>query len=278
MPSFIKKNKNIVTLFLLVFFQMVLISIQAPKGKERTYFETFIFAVFSPIQHGAVSLTRTISRVWNNYFYLREVKIQNTRLQTEVTQLRQENTILRNILEKYKKDKEVKEFLSDISENLVPGRIIGFDMTNVFKSVSINKGSRQGLKKDMVVLDDSGNLVGRIVYPISYYQATVQLITDSKAGVSVIKQEGSSIGILSGNNTEICDLNYILSTDEEVRKGDVLVTTGHDGIFPPGLRVGEVLSVEKTSDLFKSVKVRPYFRIDRLHQIVVIRANTNIVF
>jgi len=278
MFSFFKRNKNIALLLLLIFFHMILISIQVPRGEEGTYFETFIFAVFSPIQHGAVSVWKAINKTWSDYFDLREAHVQSQRLLKEVTQLKQENTVLRNLLKRYEKEESVKELLSGISNNLVNARIIGFDMSNVFKSFTINKGSVQGLKKNMVVLDDSGNLVGRIVSPITYNQATVQLITDSKSGVSVVKQDGGSLGILSGNNTEICEMEYILSTDEEITEGDVLVTTGYDGIFPPYLKAGQVLSVKITPELFKEIKVSPYFNATQLQQVVVLRLNVNEIF
>jgi len=278
MPSFLKKNKKWLLFLSLIILHMILISIQVPKGTEGTYFETFIFSVFSPIQHAVVSMCKTAGRVWNDYFYLREVKSQNRKLLTEVTRLRQENTILKSLLKKYEKEEEVKEFLIHISENLVSARIIGFDMSNLFKSVVINKGNHQGLKRNMVVLDSYGNLVGRIVPPISYHQATVQLITDSKSGVSVVKQGGRSIGILSGNNTEVCELKYILSTDEEVNTGDKLATTGHDGMFPPHLKVGAVFSVKKTPEMFKKIKVNPFFRLNQLHQVVVLKVNINEIF
>jgi len=278
MPSFLKKNKSLVILVSLLFLHMVLISVQAPGGSEGTFFETIIFSVFSPIQHGVVSVYKAAEKVWNDYFYLRKVNVKNRKLLTEVTQLRQENIILKNMLKKHEKEKEVKEFLTHISQNLVNARIIGFDMSSPFKSVTINKGSRQGLKKNMVVLDEAGNLVGRVVSPLSYHQATVQLITDDKSGVSVVKKGGKSIGILSGNNTRMCELKYILSTDEEIRTGDTMVTTGHDGIFPPGLNVGRVLAVEETSEMFKEIKIIPYFNLVQLHQVVVLRADPKVIF
>jgi len=278
MPSFLKKNKKITILLLLISFHMILISIQVPKGEKGTYFEKFIFAVFSSMQNGVISLSRSVSKVWNDYLYLRRVNLQNRSLTKEVTQLRQENIVLRNMLKKYEKESEVKDFLSHISKDLVTARIIGFDMSNVYKSIVINKGSQQGIKKDMVVLDERGHLVGRVVNPIAFSQATVQLITDSSSGVSIKKQNGTSIGILSGSNTGICEMKYILSTDEEIIPGDVIVTTGHDGIFLPYLKVGKVLSVQRTPELFKEIKVTPYFNVSQLHLVVVVRVKINEVF
>jgi rod shape-determining protein MreC len=278
MPSFLKRNKNWLLFVSLILIHMILISIQVPKGREGTYFETFVFSIFSPIQHAVVSIYKNAGKAWNDYFYLREVQVKNRKLLTEVTQLRQENTILRNMLKKYKKEEKIKNFLAHISENLVSAGIIGFDMSNLFKSVVINKGSHQGLKKNMVVLDESGHLAGRIVAPIGYHQATVQLITDNKSGVSVVKQGGSSIGILSGNNTAMCEMKYILSTDEEINTGDTLITTGHDGLFPPNLKVGRVLSVKRTPEMFKEIKVNPFFRLNQLHQVVVLRVDIKEIF
>ena len=76
----------------------------------------------------------------------------------------------------------------------------------------------------------------------------------------------------------LCRLKYILTTDSQLINGDSVVTTGYDGIFPPDLPVGEVVSVTSTEDLFQDIKIKPYFNIRNLDQVAVIKLNAKEFF
>lgn len=271
MSFFWEKKKSLVILIVLIFLQIVLISLQVPQGKEASFFEKTIFSIFSPLQHGMVSGFHKIGDLWEEYFYLKNTKSQNEELKEEIFLLRQENVLIKNALRKLKTEKEIQETLRTIRENIVHVRVIGMDLGNYHKSVTINKGSLDEIRKDMVVLDKYGHLVGRVFSPVSLKEARVQLVTDNDSGISVYTQDKEGWGILVGDAKGQCNLNFILTTDENLHAGDQIVTTGFDGIFPPGLEVGEIVSIEKTTDLFKSIKVRPYFKFRDLDNLAVIK-------
>ncbi|TET70331.1 MAG: rod shape-determining protein MreC [Candidatus Aminicenantes bacterium] len=278
MPLFLKERKSLVVLTALIFFQLILISTQVPLGYGENYFEKAVFSVFSPVQHGILSLFRSIGEFWENYFYLQNVQSQNRKMKDEMFFLRQENNLLRNALENLRSAKEIEESLLRLHENILVAQVIGFDASNFFKSAVINKGSLDGLRKDMIVLDKNGSLVGRIINPIALKESRVQLITDNESGVGVFSQSKEVMGILSGDDKGYCFLEYIHVTTEDIYEGEDIITSGKDGLFPSGIKVGKIVSITTSTSLFKQVKVEPYFDIRDLDQVAVIMRDPMEIF
>jgi rod shape-determining protein MreC len=270
MPFSLKERRKFVFLAGLIFFHLFLISLQVPKGKEPTYFERAFFAVFSPVQHGVVSSFQDVRKFWNNYFYFRQVRRQNQEMRDEIFILRQENQVLKNLLLKYKGGREIQELLSTVSRSILVGSVIGFDSSEIYKSVVLNKGSLDGLKKDMVVLDKRGRLVGRVISPISLKQSRVQLITDEASGVGVFSERFKVVGILTGNAGGKCLMRYVLKTNKEIEEGEEVSTSGFDGLYPSGIPVGKIISCTEDATLFKKIIVEPYFDFSELDQVAVI--------
>ncbi len=270
MPLFLKERKSLVVLIALIFFQLILISTQVPLGYGENYFEKAVFSIFSPVQHGIISLSRSIGELWKNYFYLQNVQSQNRKMKDEMFFLRQESNLLRNALENLRSAKEIEESLLRLHENILVAQVIGLDASNFYKSAVINKGSLDGLKKDMIVLDKNGSLVGRIINPVGLKESRVQLITDNESGVGVFSQSKEVMGILSGDDKGNCFLEYIHVTTEDIYEGEDIITSGKDGLFPSGLKVGKIVSITTSTSLFKQVKIEPYFDIRDLDQVAVI--------
>lgn len=270
MPLFLKEKKNLIILISLILVQFILISIQVPLGQKDNYFERAVFSIFSPIQHGIISFFRSIGKIWKNYFYLREVQSQNQIMEKEIFMLRQENNLLKNALQKFRSEKEIQENLLKMHENILPAQVIGLDATNYHKSVIINKGTMDGLKKNMLVLDKNGNLVGRVIGPISLKEARVQLITDNESGIGVFSQQERAMGVLVGDGQGQCSLEYILATTKGISEGEEIITSGFDRMYPSGIKVGKIVSINKTKSLHWEIKVEPYFDFHYLDQVAVI--------
>lgn len=277
MPLFFKEKKSLIVLIALIFFQLVLVSLQAPLSQEQNYFEKAIFAIFSPIQHGTVSFIRNIVNLWQNYFYLQNVQRHNQELREEIFILQQENNLLQNAIRRFRGEKEIRESLLAIRESVLVAQVIGLDASNFYKSLVIDKGALDGLKKNMVVLDGKGHLVGRTVEPISLKEAKVQLITDTGSGIGVFTQK-RVMGVLTGDARGRCSLNYILATTKDISMGEEVVTSGFDGIFPSGIKVGKIISITESDPLFIRVKVQPYFDFRQLYQVAVVKIDPKDLF
>ncbi len=272
MPLFLKK-KNFILFFLLILFNMLLISLQAPLGERRNYLERAMFSVFSPLSHGVVLVFQKSTDFINRYFLLTKIKSQNEKLREENLSLRYENEFLLKALERYRSLEEIKEGLLKFHQNILTCRTITFDASNPQKSIVINKGSLDGIKRDMVVIDRYGKLVGRVIEPVTFKEARVQLITDVESGVSVFSRGRDILGILSGDGKGKCVLKYVLST-REVQPGERLLTSGFDKIYPPGIEVGEIISVvTNPTSIFKEIRVVPFFRPQELDYLSVLMKN-----
>ncbi len=253
----------------LIFFHLILISLQAPKGDQPTYFERAVFAVFSPVQNGVASLFQKVRDFWNSYFYFRHVQEQNKRLRDELFMMRQENQVLKNILGSSQGAEEIRTLLSRLSRSIIVASVIGIDSGKIFKSVVLNKGSRDGIKKDMIILDGRGRLVGRVIEPITFKQARGQLITDEESGVGVLSERNRVIGILEGEGTGKCLMRYVLKTNRDISAGEEITTSGYDGIYPSRIPVGRIISIAEDTSLFKRIVVEPYFSFSELDRVAV---------
>ena len=270
MPSFWKDRKNAIVIGALVFAHLVLISVQVPLGSEQTLFERVVFGVFAPVQRTAAGAASSLSGSWNGYFRLRGVRAENQRLLKDLFFTRQENFFLRERLRFLQGEAKIKENLAVIQKTFVAARVVGMDASDPTRSLVINRGAVDGVRANMAVCDRNGNLVGRVVAPVSLREAKVQLITDADAGVSVISGTDRIVGVLGGDEGGGCRLRYVMNTTPGGQEGEELVTTGFDRLFPPGIRVGRITAVLTDASLFKTIRVTPFFRFNDLDQVAVI--------
>lgn len=277
MPSFLKKKKNLVVLISLIFFQLILISLQTPLGSESSLFEKTVFSIFSPIHNGVSIVIRGIGNLWKGYFSLRDVHKENLDIKEEMFFLQLENRLLRGLLDWSIKEAELEDSLEGIGGSIVFTRVIEMDLTNKYKSVVINKGLFDGIEKDMIVLDKYGQLVGRVIGPIGLKEARVQLITDSESGIGVHNKK-DILGVVNGNDEGMCILKYIEGTESGVDTGDILITSGFDHVYPPGIPVGRIVTMKTTDELFKDIIVQPFFKLRSLDQLAVIKLDPNEIF
>ncbi len=277
MPSFLKKKKNLVVLISLIFFQLILISLQTPLGSESSLFEKTVFSIFSPIQNGVSIVIRGIGNIWKGYFSLRGAHKENLDIKEELFFLQIENRLLRGLLDWRIKENELEDSLDGIGGSIVYTRVIEMDLTNKYKSVVINKGLFDGIEKDMIVLDKYGQLVGRVIGPIGLKESRIQLITDSESGIGVHNKK-DILGVVNGNDEGLCILKYIEGTESGVDTGDILITSGFDHIYPPGIPVGKIITMNTTDELFKDIIVQPFFKLRSLDQLAVIKLDPNEIF
>lgn len=274
--ALLPKDKLASRVFLvLVAFHLLLVSIQVPRGPAPSFFERGVFFIFSPVQHGLVSSFRFVRGLWTGYFNLVRVQRRNRALSEESFRLRQENSLLRQALETARPTREMISRLSARRGSILEASVISLDPVNYYKSVVIDRGRMDGLEADMVVLDRNGNLVGRVIEPISLKEASVQLITDDSSGTSVFIRGDKGIGVVTGDSRGRCLLKYILDTAEGIGPGDELVTTGFDKVYPWGIPVGRITSVRSNKTLFKEVRVAPYFHFRDLGRVAVLRVGRN---
>ncbi len=266
------KRQSVLILAALVVFHLVLISIQVPRGPDKSLFEKSVFFVYSPLQRAAVGAVRAVRSVWTAYFDLRGAHKENRELKERLFFLHQENRFLQDRLELFRSEARIRDSLDRFRDDLIPARVIGIDSANPFRSLILDKGSLDGVKTNMAVCDKFGNLVGRTIAPVSLREAMVQLITDKESSVNVMSEKDRLVGSVTGTSGPICELRYVLASTTGGEEGEELRTTGHDRIYPAGIRVGAIRSIEKDPSLplFRKILVRPFFQSNTLDAVAVL--------
>jgi len=141
--------------------------------------------------------------------------------------------------------KRLLNFSMPLETRTIGARVIGEDVTPWKKIVLLDKGSRQNLKKDMVVVAPEG-LMGRIL-EVEPYTAHAILLPDPDSRVSALTSVSRAQGVITGIGTEKLQMKY-LSTDVDIAIGEDVITSGVGSLFPKGLQIGKIESIERDSD------------------------------
>jgi rod shape-determining protein MreC len=267
-----ENRRSVLILAGLAAFNILLISIQIPRGAEKSLFERSIFFLYSPAQRAVTGAVRGLGSLWTNYFDLRGVRGENQQLKKEIFFRDQDVRFLEDRLRFFQSEAKVRESLAAFRGTIVPARVIGADSANPYQTIVLDKGSLDGIGKDMAVCDRFGNLVGRTIAPVSLKETMVQLITDKDSSVSVVSAVDRLTGSVTGKSGAFCELRYVLASASGGQPGEELLTTGYDKIYPAGLRVGSIRSLEKdeSSPIFRRIVVEPYFRFNTIDIVAVI--------
>jgi rod shape-determining protein MreC len=183
---------------------------------------------------------------------------------TEMTELQNENSRLKALL----------DFRQSTKMQLATAQVISRDLLTDQKTVTINKGTNQGLKAGMAVITVEG-VLGYIYRPEAL-NAKVMLITDRYAVVDGVVQRTRAHGIVEGKSPTLCQLKYVEKT-EDVKRGDLVVTGGLDNIFPKGFPVATVESVErKNFSVSLKVDLKPVVDPFKVEEVFVVVNAANI--
>src|SRR6185295_12512665 len=153
----------------------------------------------------------------------------------------------------------------------VAAEIIAGGATPDFRTITIDKGSRDGVRRDMAVIAPDG-VVGRVVVP-SGRAAKVQLLIDRNAAAGAIIERSRAQGVVVGRGDDRLQMEYV-SEVAEVAVGDTVVTSGIDGIYPKGFVIGRVETIEKNGPSYKRITVRPAVNFSSLEDVLVVTSST----
>ncbi len=201
------------------------------------------------------------------------------RLQDENNQLKQQlrdQTWENNSLREYVYENQQLQKLLDFKQRnelrfvLLGARVISRSSSNWYSTMVIDRGSDDGVKKDMVVVSDAG-LVGR-VNAVGPHTAEVLLVLDGEGAVGSMVSESGTQGVIEGNKEDPGVLRMIdLPYDANLTPGQTVVTSGLGGIFPKDVPIGQVLQFNKGgSDLDMYALVQPYVDFNRIQDVFII--------
>ena len=230
--------------------------------------ERVVVEAVAPLQEVVHTLTDWIGGVVNSYVDLVHVQRENEELKKQIQTLSLELNRLREEAKASTRLRELLQFNQEVTFPMIPAQVVGRDPTGWFKTLLIDKGSKNGVSKDMAVVNHEG-VVGRVV-AVSPHYAKVLLIIDRNSAVDALTQETRRRGMLVGKSEKLCELKYV-SHLLEMSEKEKVVTSGLNRFFPKGLPIGTIINSEsKTGTMFQKIEVEPAVDFTRLEEVLVI--------
>ena len=222
-----------------------------------------------PLQRASAAVSGGFARTWRGIGEIFRARAENTELRTQVRGMQQKLDTLTEIEIENARLRRLLDFREHLAGSLITARVIGYDATGPAHTLVIDRGESDGVTKGAAVLIPEG-IVGQ-VFIASANAARVLLVSDHNSGVDAVVQRNRVRGIVQGTPEGGCQLKYVKRTDD-LQVGDMLVTSGLDGIFPKGLPIGEIASIERRGQgLFQAAEVRPRFTQRDLEEVLVTR-------
>ena len=256
-------------LLVVVVGQIILISAQVNTRTGVSLLRATVFGAFAEVQRASGAAVAGTRGAWNSYVALRGVREENVVFATRVRDL---EVALQRERALAAESRQLRQLLALRDRTDMPTRaadIVGSSPTADFRTLTINLGTGDGVGADMAVVAPAG-AVGRVVTP-SRHAAKVQLLVDRNAAVAVMIERSRVQGIAMGSGENLLRLEYVPGSADLVN-GDVVVTSGIDGIYPPGFAVGRVEGIERLGGSFRSIRVRPAVDFSTLEQVLVVMA------
>jgi rod shape-determining protein MreC len=258
-------------LFLTVILaHILLISANVNSRKGVPLLEAFTFGVFSEVQRATSSVAVGVRNVWTGYVDLRRAHAENQELKRQLADVQIAMQTQQALADRARSLEELLQLRSRVQLETTAAAVIGATPpapTPDFRTVTIDKGTRDGLRPDMAVIAPLG-VVGRLIVP-ALRSAKVQLLVDRNAAAGALIERSRAQGVVLGTGDERLHMDYV-SAVADVAVGDVVVTSGIDGIYPKGFVIGKVDAVEKNGSSFKRISVRPAVDFLSLEEVLVV--------
>jgi rod shape-determining protein MreC len=261
------RHKSLVLLAGVIILQVILLAVQIKRDSQGRLLRVWTVGAVSPFERAGAKGIGNIRGTWSHYFAL-----QNTSRENE--QLRRENDELKMQLNQLQSKAAESDRLAALlnfrqSQRNVPmlaARVIGTSADTASQTVYLDRGERDGIRRNMGVITPDG-VVGKV---IESYRDTAQvlLLTDKDSGVGAMLADSRIQSPVGGTGEPLLSMKYI-PTDDTVTMGEHVITSGMDRIFPRDLPVGVVTEI-KTGRPFQQVRVRPAANLQRLEEVIVL--------
>ncbi|MFY2563751.1 rod shape-determining protein MreC [Corallococcus terminator] len=268
MLSLLKRYRRPLLVGVLLLYPLVAFLLSGRKVRDPNPIDRAVIAVTSPVQQLlTASIEGSVSAV-RHYLDLRGVRQENDTLRLENLQLRASVQALGESRTENERLRKLLGYAEAAAGPEIPARVVGVNPVAKLLSVRISAGEKEGVFRGMSVVTPDG-IVGQVIRATGSY-SDVALVTDSQSRVAVRVQRSRARGTASGAGSGPLKLENMLRT-EDVDNGDLIITSGTDGIYPPGLVVGRVTHLEKKEHgMFQGGDIVPAVDTSKLEEVLVV--------
>jgi rod shape-determining protein MreC len=252
---------------------LILISAQVQTRRGVPMLEEAIFGTMAEVQRVATGGIGEATGFWQSYVNLRQTGRENDALKQRVSQLEVALQRERALAGQTRVLQEMLDLKTETPFSTTPSMVIASGASPDFRTITLDKGSSQGLATDMAVLAPAG-VVGRVILPTPR-AAKVQLIIDRNAAAAGLVERSRAQGVVIGTGSDRMRLEYVPGT-ADLKVGDRVVTSGMDGIYPKGFVIGQIESIERSGGEFSNVVIRPAVNLTALETVLVVTSATEV--
>ena len=253
----------------IVLAHVILISAQVNAAPGTSVLQSVTFGVFSEVQRWVTSARDGVFDVWSGYVGLRGVREDNLRLNVEISDLQLELQEQRALANQTRSLERLLKLRETVALPTLSARVIAADSTPYFRTLTVDRGRDNGVRTDLAVIAPAG-VVGRVVGDPGPRAAQVQLLIDRNAAAGALVERTRASGVVVGTDDSALLMMEYVSNLEDVRVGDEVVTSGIDGIYPKGFRIGKVTNVEEGVGLYQVIHVEPIVDFSQLEDVLVV--------
>lgn len=263
-------KKNFLICCIVIIFAATIIILSSNIKNSRSLLRGaggYSLAVLGPFQELFSFISKGFTGLWSAYFELVSTAEENVALKKELLDARQKAKQCEELEITNLRLREYLKFKEKIDRPSLAAEIIGHDSSPWHNSLTINRGADDGLAKgDAVVVPDG--VVGQVVEVSSNY-SRIMLVVDRNSAVDALVQRSRARGIIKGGTEGGCRLEYALRK-QDIQEGDVIITSGLDGVFPKGVGIGSVSKVMvKGPGVFQDIEVQPDVDFAKIEEVIV---------
>jgi len=251
-----------------ILLHVVLISAQVNTASGLPVLSVVTFGSFSEVQRGTMAIIDGVRGMWSGYVALQQVQQENTALRQELQTMQVRLQQERGEAQRTDNLRQLLELRDRANLDTVAAEVIAGAASIDFRTVTIDKGSSDQLATDMAVISPAG-VVGRVILPTPR-ASKVQLLIDRNAAAGALIERTRVQGVVVGIGDGMMRMQYVPGT-ADVKTGDLVVTSGIDGIYPKGFVIGTIDHADRGVGAYHEIVIRPAVDFSRLEEVLVVR-------
>jgi rod shape-determining protein MreC len=267
MAAIPSRHKSLVLLAGVVLLQVLLLALQIKRDSQGRLIRSWTVGAVSPFERAGSYGFGWFRDIWRNYFALRGARKDNEELRRENDSLKLQVAQLQGKAAEADRLAVLLNFRKSHTDvPMLAARVIGGSAGTASLTIELDRGERDGIRKNMGVITPDG-VVGKVIeaYP---HTAQVLLLTDKESGVGAMLADSRIQSPVGGVGEPLITMKYV-PNDDTVNVGDRVITSGMDRIFPRDLPVGTITDI-KPGNPFKQIRIKPAANLEKLEEVLVL--------
>lgn len=271
--DFIKKYFALVIIGAACIAALVVYTVNIPNKRSANAAESLLLSIFAPVMRPSAAASGFVVNIWDNYLNLIDVRRENLMLREQIKQMNIRIIESQDALLANQRLEKLLEMKKKLKPNSLAVNAIGDDVTPWYHSLVIDRGASSAITEGMAVVAANG-VVGQVV-KVATNTSRVLLLTDHTSGIAATILRSRARGVVKGKGESGCTLEFA-SRDDDIKVGDMVVTSGIGGVFPKGIPIGEVTMVKRGEyGVFQTVAIRPSVQMSHIEEMLVLTGSPN---